>query len=501
MRRSSTQKNPYIVLGVEPTASIQEIRKAYLIRVRILHPDRIDPRTQPDEWKAANRMLAELNEAYNILRDPTRRSAYDNTTAPSASTERRTPPQPDPSEDEEWRRSTSQDGFRPNLKASIPIPIRSLPDSVKARLRQSAFKRGTDGFYLNLDQVLGHVILFMFLIILLPMFFAAAAAIPGPIEALVYLALAVPVGALAGYNNLELRRWLAHPTGAGIALTPLYFIRATTTAVTFYPLWTLTEYRPTRVYYNGIYSHTEVVLEFGAHTESFMLVLPYKVRRFTDTLNKLTVRLQSAFENEEIDYLARHDIFKDIDNDDFPPEDLSFEETRSRRTYRSAIALSCVIALFVMGFSKQSGITGSPSTEKPSPAQQVEEMQPPQSGLVRSYSYNDHIAPLSISASTDSHHFVKLLDSISGHTVVTIFVQRGSTTEVDVPLGRFYLRYASGTRWYGTDHLFGKETDYFAAHEPLEFSQDHDGVIGHEITLFRVRDGNLRTKAIRAAEF
>lgn len=67
----------YVILGVEPTASLQVIREAYRVRVQILHPDRFDRSRSPSAWKQANAMLLELNEAFAVLSDPSRRRAYD----------------------------------------------------------------------------------------------------------------------------------------------------------------------------------------------------------------------------------------------------------------------------------------------------------------------------------------------------------------------------------------------------------------------------------------
>ncbi|HUT21506.1 MAG TPA: J domain-containing protein [Anaerolineae bacterium] len=64
----------YQVLGVRPTATREEIQRAYRRRARRVHPD-----THP-EWKddaAATRRMAALNEAYAVLADPSRRAAYD----------------------------------------------------------------------------------------------------------------------------------------------------------------------------------------------------------------------------------------------------------------------------------------------------------------------------------------------------------------------------------------------------------------------------------------
>jgi curved DNA-binding protein CbpA len=61
----------YEILGVPPTASEAEIRRAYARLVRQYHPD-----NNPGDPKAVE-MTILINEAWEVLRDPVRRSAYD----------------------------------------------------------------------------------------------------------------------------------------------------------------------------------------------------------------------------------------------------------------------------------------------------------------------------------------------------------------------------------------------------------------------------------------
>lgn len=65
-------RDAYAVLGVKPTASDEEIRRAYRALARSLHPD-----ANPDP--SAQSRFAEAAEAYQHVGTPEARRAYDRT--------------------------------------------------------------------------------------------------------------------------------------------------------------------------------------------------------------------------------------------------------------------------------------------------------------------------------------------------------------------------------------------------------------------------------------
>jgi curved DNA-binding protein CbpA len=66
----------YDVLGVEPTAELETIRRAWRLRVRLLHPDRYQD--APSDVRAeATRETLRVNEAWETLRDSYKRHEYD----------------------------------------------------------------------------------------------------------------------------------------------------------------------------------------------------------------------------------------------------------------------------------------------------------------------------------------------------------------------------------------------------------------------------------------
>jgi curved DNA-binding protein CbpA len=72
-----SERDPYEVLGVPRTASTRLIRAAYVERARRLHPDLVGLRGLDG--------MREINEAWEVLKDAARRTAYDISTGGPAS--------------------------------------------------------------------------------------------------------------------------------------------------------------------------------------------------------------------------------------------------------------------------------------------------------------------------------------------------------------------------------------------------------------------------------
>jgi DnaJ-domain-containing protein 1 len=71
---AAAEWDPYVILNVARAASAEEIRAAYLSLAARYHPDQ--HQGNPLEELASARM-AEINRAYEILSDPSRRAAHD----------------------------------------------------------------------------------------------------------------------------------------------------------------------------------------------------------------------------------------------------------------------------------------------------------------------------------------------------------------------------------------------------------------------------------------
>ena len=156
-------------------------------------------------------------------------------------------------------------------------------------------------------------------------------------------------------------------------------------------------------------------------------------------------------------------------------------------------------------------LTVNPPTPKPSEHQVVTEtnQQPvpifnqpeqplPQSGA-NNANFRNGVAPLKIRTSSAGghHYFVKIVNLSNGQQIGAYFIRSGGTIDIKIPLGTYEIRYASGTKWYGLDYLFGPDTTYSKADSTFDFSFDGYQYSGYTIELIMQQNGNLSTSRIK----
>lgn len=125
----------------------------------------------------------------------------------------------------------------------------------------------------------------------------------------------------------------------------------------------------------------------------------------------------------------------------------------------------------------------------------------PQNGIITTHrKISNAIAPLEIKSSDDNNFYIKLINKKNKKTI-PIFIRANSTHEVEVPLGSYELKYATGEKWFGEADYFGPDTQYFKADEIFNFSREGRRLIGHTLVLYLVSNGNLETDIIEKEDF
>jgi hypothetical protein len=125
----------------------------------------------------------------------------------------------------------------------------------------------------------------------------------------------------------------------------------------------------------------------------------------------------------------------------------------------------------------------------------------PPNGEVVKYTQSKGLAPFQIKSTPGSNYLIKIIDFNTNQPIMTVFVHGGKPFTAKVPLGKFTVKYAAGDVWYGYKYLFGPETAYNQAASSFTFSRQSDGYSGYSITLYKVRNGNLKTQTISANDF
>lgn len=111
------------------------------------------------------------------------------------------------------------------------------------------------------------------------------------------------------------------------------------------------------------------------------------------------------------------------------------------------------------------------------------------------------LPPFKVTAPPSAHYLIKLIDARTERTTMTLFVRADESLEVGVPPGRYRVRVAAGSSWFGDAQRFGPDTAYWEAEQAFEFSVRGGQLVGRELRLASVANGNLRRKALRSSGF
>jgi len=191
----------------------------------------------------------------------------------------------------------------------------------------------------------------------------------------------------------------------------------------------------------------------------------------------------------------------------------------TRRVIVQATMVAAVVGLpFLASIDDQGGNRGAPDssvqgapaliaspTFAPAPQESAPEAELPPSGILHSGASR----PVSLESNPalrlvnppGSHKLIKLTPVDERWASVLAFVRSGDSVEIALRPGRYRMSAAAGWNWYGYTVRFGADTEYFAFARELEFRVEGKRLLGHEVDLVRVKDGNLIRAELRPEQF
>lgn len=502
-------KDLYLILGVDNKATQEELRDAYVARARVIHPDRFDQQKQPQDWKKANEMLSELNEAYAILRDLKSRAEYDRSHSPNA----------------DGKASESSGGYESST-SSPPIfefgeltrgtaKYADLPKRVQEKLLNRQKNIITDQFQVRLASIAWNYAFVPALLCWFWYLFADADGAKWKGETLLwYAACTVIVGILVGRNLIAIVRWTTSTLKPFFYITPIYYIKTEYDLVSYRPIWMLKDIVITDNVKNGSYVNSDVVFKFDGYSETVRFSSKRDVEVMLDCIKSYDATIRKMFELRNFEFFRQHDDFFQVPRTHIH-RDNSLRKSKQISIYFfciffSAIGLLTAVALNNDLSQKRWFRHASPPAYEPalpSPSRLKEKTplipeQPlPRTGSVRKHAAGALVAPFQIKAAQGNNYLVKLVDTYSRSLVLTVFVRSGTTVDIKVPLGSYEVKYAAGKRWFGYEYLFGVDTIYSKADKIFTFEIADNQISGYSITLYKVAHGNLHTMEIKPEEF
>ena len=186
-----------------------------------------------------------------------------------------------------------------------------------------------------------------------------------------------------------------------------------------------------------------------------------------------------------------------------------FEKQRQKiesRKFSVKFAIIAVIIIAVsIGIYNYSGADNEtvPASENYTDTPELVEYQPPAHGTCGRYYDTEYgwrecsSLEIELSQNDNNYYYIKVIDSETDEVVQTVFLHPGTTFEVTVPAGKLYLKYACGTKWYGSKYYFGSQGSYAKADEILDFTPES----GYTVTLYPVTNGNYATENISMSDF
>jgi hypothetical protein len=179
----------------------------------------------------------------------------------------------------------------------------------------------------------------------------------------------------------------------------------------------------------------------------------------------------------------------------------------NKKSEKTAVVVFLSVAVLLVGLTVWSLIDSNsnntpiettfsnpPKSSASTTPQEPKPVTGPNTGYIFEGGWDDG-SELTITAPYNASVVVKA-KNIYGSTEICFYVQAGDTVTMDVPAEDLQIFFASGSKWYGYDDLFGSFTSYSKDDSYLDFSE-----YTWSYTLHPVTDGNFSETPSSKSEF
>lgn len=130
------------------------------------------------------------------------------------------------------------------------------------------------------------------------------------------------------------------------------------------------------------------------------------------------------------------------------------------------------VAFLVFNLSKTNYSSAATSSPPTTPSICV----PPSSGEIFRSTFVSADFTVPIGALGPGYYYVKLKDHISQKEVLSFFIHGKNTVNFEIDAGIYDLYFAHGDTWYGSELLFGNDTEYMMAESPITISSNNESI-------------------------
>lgn len=124
-----------------------------------------------------------------------------------------------------------------------------------------------------------------------------------------YIVVTIVVAIIISVNISRIFRWISSPLKSWTIVTPVYIIKVQFDRVWYWPIWQISDFKPTHNYKNGAYDSTDIEIVFGKDRQVFNILSEDAFKGFIEKLKEFDAKFRAAVSNNNAAYILSHDDF------------------------------------------------------------------------------------------------------------------------------------------------------------------------------------------------